>query len=62
MIMAFKAPAKTTSPIKHIPPHNLEAEAAVLGSILINPEIADAKLGNKKNEDLWQTFVTLSTR
>ena len=35
--MAFKAPAtKATSPIKHIPPHNLEAEAAVLGSILIN--------------------------
>ncbi|MBE7707233.1 MAG: replicative DNA helicase [Cyanobacteria bacterium SIG27] len=37
--MAFKAPAtKTTSPIKHIPPHNLEAEAAVLGSILINSD------------------------
>lgn len=32
--------AKVTSkaPIKHVPPHNLEAEGAVLGSILINPE------------------------
>ena len=30
---------KTKTPvIKHIPPHNLEAESAVLGSILINPE------------------------
>lgn len=36
--MAFKAPTKTNAPIKHIPPHNLEAEVAVLGSILINPE------------------------
>ena len=36
--MAFKAPAKTTAPIKHVPPHSLEAEAAVLGSILINPD------------------------
>ncbi len=36
--MAIKAPAKTNSAIKHVPPHNLEAEAAVLGSILINPE------------------------
>ncbi len=36
--MAFKAPTKTTTPIKHIPPHNLEAEGAVLGAILINPE------------------------
>ena len=25
-------------PLKHVPPHNLEAESAVLGSILINPE------------------------
>ena len=36
--MAFKAPTKAQSPIKHIPPHNLEAEAAVLGSILINSD------------------------
>ena len=36
--MAIKAPAKKSTPIKHIPPHNLEAEVAVLGSILINPE------------------------
>lgn len=36
--MAIKAPAKTVSNIKHVPPHNIEAEAAVLGSILINPE------------------------
>ena len=36
--MAFKPPSKTSSPIKHIPPHSTEAEAAVLGSILINPE------------------------
>ena len=37
--MAFKAPTtKSASPIKHVPPHNLEAEAAVLGSILINSD------------------------
>ena len=36
--MAFKAPTKAASPIKHVPPHNLEAEAAVLGSILINSD------------------------
>ncbi len=36
--MAIKAPAKVNPPIKHIPPHNLEAEAAVLGAILINPD------------------------
>ncbi len=36
--MAFKAPTKPKTPIKHIPPHSLEAEVAVLGSILINPE------------------------
>lgn len=36
--MAIKAPTKINTPIKHIPPHNLEAEAAVLGAILINPE------------------------
>ncbi len=36
--MVFKAPNKITTPIKHVPPHNLEAEAAVLGAILINPE------------------------
>ncbi len=35
--MAFKPP-QTVSSIKHVPPHNLEAECAVLGSILINPE------------------------
>ncbi len=35
--MAAKLP-KTTSNIKHVPPHNLEAEEAVLGSILMNPE------------------------
>ena len=36
--MAIKAPSKVNPPIKHVPPHNLEAEAAVLGAILINPE------------------------
>ena len=36
--MPPKSTSKPTSPIKHIPPHSLEAEAAVLGSILINPE------------------------
>ena len=36
--MPPKTQAKPVSPIKHIPPHNLEAEAAVLGSILINSE------------------------
>lgn len=36
--MAFKAPTKVNTPLKHVPPHNLEAESAVLGSILINPE------------------------
>ncbi len=36
--MAYKVPAKTAAPVKHIPPHNLEAEVAVLGSILINSE------------------------
>ncbi len=37
--MAIKPPAKTSNAIvKHIPPHNIEAEAAVLGSILINPD------------------------
>ncbi len=36
--MAVKSTNKINSPIKHIPPHNLEAESAVLGSILINPE------------------------
>ena len=36
--MAQKALVKANSPIKHIPPHNVEAESAVLGSILINPD------------------------
>ena len=36
--MAQKALVKANSPIKHIPPHNVEAEGAVLGSILINPD------------------------
>ena len=37
--MAIKAPQlKANSLVKHVPPHNIEAEAAVLGSILINPE------------------------
>ena len=37
--MAFKAPTKANAaPIKHIPPHSLEAETAVLGSILINSD------------------------
>ena len=37
--MAIKAPQlKTNSLIKHVPPHNIEAETAVLGSIIINPE------------------------
>lgn len=36
--MAIKAPTKINTPIKHVPPHNLEAEAAVLGAILINSE------------------------
>ena len=36
--MAIKAPSNISSPIKHVPPHNIEAEAAVLGAILINPE------------------------
>ena len=37
--MAQKTSTKIASPmIKRLPPHNLEAEAAVLGSILINPE------------------------
>lgn len=37
--MAIKAPAKANNNIvKHVPPHNVEAESAVLGSILINPE------------------------
>ena len=37
--MAQKSSTKLAAPmIKRLPPHNLEAEAAVLGSILINPE------------------------
>jgi len=36
--MAIKAPSNINTPVKHVPPHNLEAEAAVLGAILINPE------------------------
>ena len=37
--MARNAPAlKANQLIKHIPPHNIEAESAVLGSILINPD------------------------
>ncbi len=36
--MATKALEKIKSPIKHIPPHSLEAESAVLGSILINAQ------------------------
>ncbi len=37
--MAQKTSSKIAAPmIKRLPPHNLEAEAAVLGSILINPE------------------------
>ncbi len=37
--MAIKAPAAKANQItKHVPPHNLEAETAVLGSILINPD------------------------
>ena len=39
--MAIKAPNKINPPIKHVPPQNLEAEAAVLGAILINPESMD---------------------
>ncbi len=35
--MAVKTP-KNNLAIRHVPPHNLEAEEAVLGSILINPE------------------------
>ncbi|MBR2068959.1 MAG: replicative DNA helicase [Candidatus Gastranaerophilales bacterium] len=37
--MAIKAPStKQNQIVKHIPPHNLEAEGAVLGAILINPD------------------------
>ncbi len=37
--MAQRTSAKISAPsIKRLPPHNLEAEAAVLGSVLINPE------------------------
>lgn len=36
--MAFKAPNKANNPIKLVPPHSQEAESAVLGSILINPD------------------------
>ena len=37
--MAIKAPsAKVNQLVKHVPPHNTEAEAAVLGAILINPD------------------------
>ena len=37
--MATKTSSKIAAPmIKRLPPHNIEAEAAVLGSILINPE------------------------
>ncbi len=37
--MAQKTSTKLAAPmIKRLPPHNLEAEAAVLGSVLINPE------------------------
>ena len=36
--MATKSQEKKNTGIKHIPPHNLEAENAVLGAILINPD------------------------
>ena len=65
--MAFKAPAKTATPIKHIPPHSLEAEAAVLGSILINPdsmnkvvEILEAEhFYSPQNKLIYEAIFTL---
>ena len=65
--MAFKAPAKTATPIKHIPPQSLEAEAAVLGSILINPdsmnkvvEILEAEhFYSPQNKLIYEAIFTL---
>ena len=51
--MAIKAPAKTNSSIKHVPPHNLDAEAAVLGSILINPESMNKVIEIIEPEDFY---------
>ena len=66
--MAIKAPMKTNnSVIKHIPPHSLEAEAAVLGAILINPdsmnrviELLEADFFySPQNKLIWEAAFTL---
>ena len=65
--MAIKAPAKSSAPIKHVPPQNLEAEAAVLGAILINPdsmnrvvELLEADyFYSPKNKLIYEAIFTL---
>ena len=65
--MAIKAPSKVNPPIKHVPPHNLEAEAAVLGAILINPKSMDKVVEilepeffySPQNQLIYEAILTL---
>jgi len=51
--MPPKSTSLTKAPIKHVPPHSIEAEAAVLGSILINPESMNKVVENLEAEHFY---------
>ena len=68
--MPYKTSSKNNIPIKHVPPHSLEAESAVLGSVLINPDsinkvieiLEPADFYSPKNKMIYEALFMLNSQ